>query len=417
MLDAVIRRKAQAAKSASVVLGGASLAKRNALLKAIASRLAGAVPSILAANRTDLKRAARTGLSPVMTERLTLNELRIAQMIRGVKDIIALPDPVGRILETVERPNGLRIEKKSVPLGVVGIIYESRPNVTIDASALCLRSGNAVLLRGGSEAIHTNKALAKIITEALKEMHLPVGCVGFVDTIDRKAVEAMIQLDELLDVVIPRGSSQFIKFIREHSRVPVIAHGEGNCHVFVDGSADLAMAEEIVFNAKVQRPSVCNAAEKLLVHEKIAPAFLPRIVARLRTAGVLIKGDAKTRSLVKGLTPATTADWPKEYLDLVIAVKIVQNLDDAISHIGTFGSHHSDAIVTGTPKNAERFLNEIDSAAVYANASTRFTDGFEFGLGAEMGISTQKLHARGPMGLSELTTVKYVIHGTGQTRV
>jgi glutamate-5-semialdehyde dehydrogenase len=416
MFEAAVKRKARSAKAASAVLSGTSLRKRNALLKAIASRLVSETPRILAANRKDLKRAADTGLAKVLTERLTLNEKRIAQMIAGVNDIIALPDAIGRVLDTVQRPNGLRIEKRSVPLGVIGIIYESRPNVTIDASALCLRSGNAVLLRGGSEAIHTNKALVKIIAMALKDCGLPPGCVGFIDTTDRQAVALMIRQDEAIDVIIPRGSSQLIAFIRENSTVPVIAHGEGNCHIFVDSSADLAMAEEIVFNAKVQRPSVCNAAEKLLVHEKIAPAFVPRIAARLRGAGVVIKGDARSRALVGGIVPATASDWPKEFLDLIIAVKVVKNVDEAITHIGTYGSHHSDAIVTDNAAHAERFLAAVDSAAVYVNASTRFTDGFEFGLGAEMGISTQKLHARGPMGLAELTTVKYVIHGTGQTR-
>jgi glutamate-5-semialdehyde dehydrogenase len=303
-----------------------------------------------------------------------------------------------------------------VPIGVVGIIYESRPNVTIDASALCLRSGNAVVLRGGSEAIATNKALVRIIALALKDARLPAGCVEFINTTDRNAVLALIRQDDAIDVIIPRGGAQLIHFIRTNSTVPVIAHGAGNCHVYIDAGADPDMAEDIVFNAKVQRPSVCNAAEKLLLHESIAPSFLPRIAARLRGAGVVVKGDAKARRIDRGILPATAADWVTEYLDLVIAVKIVKDLDEAIAHIDTFGSHHSDAIVTLNTKNAERFLDEVDSAAVYVNASTRFTDGFEFGLGAEMGISTQKLHARGPMGLAELTTFKYVIHGNGQIR-
>ncbi len=417
MLEDVIKRKARSAKAASTVLSGTSLQKRNALLKAIAARLASETQAILSANGKDLRLAARTGLSKVLTERLTLDEKRIGQMINGVKDIMALPDAIGRILETVDRPNGLHIEKQSVPLGVVGIIYESRPNVTIDASALCLRSGNAVLLRGGSEAIHTNKALVRIIAMAVKDMNLPSGCVEFIDTTDRKAVLAMIHQDDAIDVIIPRGGGRLISFIRANSTVPVIAHGEGNCHVYVDRSADLPMAEEIVFNAKVQRPSVCNAAEKLLVHETVARAFLPRMAARLRGAGVAIKGDQRARALVAGIVPAGPHDWPKEYLDLVIAIKVVKNVAEAIAHIGRFGSHHSDAIVTRSGKNAARFLREVDSAAVYVNASTRFTDGFEFGLGAEMGISTQKIHARGPMGLAELTTVKYVIRGTGQIRV
>lgn len=337
-------------------------------------------------------------------------------MIDGVKDVIKLPDPVGKVFEESKRPNGLRIRKMRVPLGAVGIIYESRPNVTIDASVLCLKSGNAVLLRGGSEAIHTNQKLVEIIKLALRDVMLPPGCVEFIDTTDRKAVMAMLKQEQYLDVIIPRGSRQLISFIRENSSVPVIAHGEGNCHVYVDNSADLAMAEEIVFNAKVQRPSVCNAAEKLLVHEDVATKFLPRIGKRLLHAGVEIRGDSKTLSLIESATRVEETDWYKEYLDLIIAMKVVKDIEEAIEHINHYGSHHSDAIVTGNKAHGERFLREVDSAAVYVNASTRFTDGFELGLGAEIGISTQKLHARGPMGLVELTCSKYVIHGSGQIR-
>jgi glutamate-5-semialdehyde dehydrogenase len=303
-----------------------------------------------------------------------------------------------------------------VPLGAVGIIYEARPNVTIDASVLCLKSGNAVLLRGGSEAIHTNKKLVEIIKKALQDVNLPTGCVEFIDTTDRKAVQLMLKQEKYLDVIIPRGSQKFISFIQKNSTVPVIAHGEGNCHIYVDSSAHLGKAEEIVFNAKVQRPSVCNAAEKLLVHEKIAAKFLPTIVSRLRQAGVEIRGDKNVCSIIKNAAPAQDADWYKEYLDLIIAIKTVRNLDDAIWHINHYGSHHSDAIVTSSKIHGERFLREVDSAAVYVNASTRFTDGFEFGLGAEIGISTQKLHARGPMGLAELTSTKFIVHGKGQIR-
>jgi glutamate-5-semialdehyde dehydrogenase len=337
-------------------------------------------------------------------------------MIQGVKGVIALPDPVGKVFARVKRPNGLRVERMRVPLGAIGIVYEARPNVTIDAAALCLKSGNAVLLRGGSEAIRSNTTLVEIIKLALTDVGLPSGCVEFIDITDREAVLTMLKQDQFLDVVIPRGSQQLIKFIQEHSSVPVIAHGEGNCHVFVDRSADLRKAEEIVFNAKVQRPSVCNAAEKLLIHRQIAATFLPRMATRLRKAGVEIRGDARTLAIMPDATPATEADWEKEYLDLIIAVKVVDNLDQAIAHINRWGSHHSDAIVTRTKGNGERFLREVDSAAVFVNASTRFTDGFEFGLGAEIGISTQKLHARGPMGLVELTSNKFIIHGTGQIR-
>ena len=404
------------AKEASAVLYNSSSKQKDGLLKAINRQIRGNIPAILKANRKDLVNAALTGLSAVLTERLTINEIRIGQMVRGVNDVIKLPDPVGNVIERTKRPNGLRIEKMRVPLGAVGIIYESRPNVTIDAAALCLKSGNAVLLRGGSEAINTNKQLVALIKKGLKDVSLPAGCVEFIESKDRAAVLEMLKQDKYLDVLIPRGSHQMIGFIQSNSSVPVIAHGEGNCHVYVDSSADLSMAEEIIFNAKVQRPSVCNAAEKLLVHESVAAQFLPRAARRLRMAEVEIRGDTKTLALVEHAVPATETDWSREFLDLIIAVKVVKDLDEAIQHINRFGSHHSDAIVTRNKRRGERFLREVDSATVYVNASTRFTDGFEFGLGAEIGISTQKLHARGPMGLEELTCLKYVVHGTGQIR-
>ena len=415
-MDQSIQEKARAAKEASRVLYTCSSAKKNSLLRAIIARLRSNTQHILDSNAEDLARARENGSSNVLLDRLTLDEKRIGQMITGVRDVITLHDPVGRVIERVKRPNGLRVEKMRVPLGTIGIIYEARPNVTVDAAALCLKSGNAVLLRGGSEAIRTNTTLVKIIRMALQDVRLPPGCVEFIDTTDREAVLTMIAQDRFLDVVIPRGSQQLIRFIQEHSTVPVIAHGEGNCHVFVDRSADLRKAEEIVVNAKVQRPSVCNAAEKLLVHKAIAQKFLPRVAARLRTAGVEIRGDEGACAILTNAVPASEADWTKEYLDLIIAVKVVGDLGQAIDHINRFGSHHSDAIVTGTKSNGEKFLREVDSAAVYVNASTRFTDGYEFGLGAEIGISTQKLHARGPMGLVELTSTKFVVHGTGQIR-
>ena len=416
MLDADIIKKAQSAKEASGILYNCTTAKKNSLLKAVNARLRSETSAILKANKKDLKNASKIGLQKVLLDRLTLNEQRITQMMDGVKDVAKLPDPVGNVIEKIQRPNGLLIEKMRVPLGAVGIIYEARPNVTIDASVLCLKSGNAVLLRGGSEALHTNKKLVEIIKMALQDVNLPTGCVEFIDTTDRKAVQLMLKQEKYLDVIIPRGSQKLISFIQQNSAVPVIAHGEGNCHIYVDSSANLANAEEIIFNAKVQRPSVCNAAEKLLVHEKVAEIFLPRVVQRLRQAGVEIRGDQKTRTIIKDTVHAQDADWFREYLDLIIAVKVVKNLDEAIWHINHYGSHHSDAIVTGNKTNGERFLREIDSAAVYVNASTRFTDGFEFGLGAEIGISTQKLHARGPMGLVELTSTKFVVHGKGQIR-
>jgi glutamate-5-semialdehyde dehydrogenase len=416
MLQEDVLIKARSIKEASGVLYNCTTAKKNSLLKAINLRLRSETPAILVANKEDLKRAENVGLSKVLLDRLTLNENRIEQMIQGVKDVIKLPDPVGKVFDKVKRPNGLIVEKMRVPLGAVGIIYEARPNVTIDASVLCLKSGNAVLLRGGSEALHSNRKLVATIKMALQDVKLPYGCVEFIDTTDREAVVCMLKQDKFLDVIIPRGSQQLIRYIQENSAVPVIAHGEGNCHVYVDSSANLKNAEDVVFNAKVQRPSVCNAAEKLLVHEKIAEKFLPKIVARLRQAGVEVRGDEKTLSIIYDAKIADETDWYKEYLDLIIAVKVIKNIDEAIHHINHFGSHHSDAIITGSKINGDKFLREVDSAAVYVNASTRFTDGYEFGLGAEIGISTQKLHARGPMGLTELTSTKYIVHGNGQIR-
>jgi glutamate-5-semialdehyde dehydrogenase len=413
---ATVREKALSVKQAGRILANVSTAKKNALLKAIASELKKETRTICDANAADLRLAKESGISDVLFDRLTLNEKRIAQMIAGVRDIMKLPDPVGEISGKLRRPNGLTIEKMRVPLGSIGIIYEARPNVTVDASVLCLKAGNTVLLRGGSEAIRTNTALVKIIKTALKKLHLPDGCVELIETTDRSAVAEMIKQDASLDVIIPRGSQSLIRFIAENSVIPVIVHGEGNCHVFVDSSADLAAAQRIVVNAKVQRPSVCNAAEKLLVHEKIAEKFLPIIAAALRSNHVELRGDERTVSIVPDIQPAEDADWPREYLDLMMAIKVVKNVDEAIAHINTYGTHHSDAIVTRNKRNGEKFLREVDSAAVYVNASTRFTDGFEFGLGAEIGISTQKLHARGPMGLVELTGTKFIVHGKGTVR-
>jgi glutamate-5-semialdehyde dehydrogenase len=411
-----VEKKASSVKRASGFLYTAGKARKNALLRAISSGLGRGEAEILRANRRDLAAARKAGAPAVLIDRLALDPQRIRQMIAGVDDIVALPDCVGEVFGRTDRPNGLIIEKMRVPLGAVGIIYEARPNVTIDAAALCLKSGNAVLLRGGSESIRTNKKLVAILKRALRETGFPSGCVEFIDTADRAAVVEMLSQDRYLDVIIPRGSQSLIRFIQGRSAVPVIAHGEGNCHVYVDHGADLRMALEIVFNAKVQRPSVCNAAEKLLVHEGIASAFLPRVAERLRRAGVELRGDVRTRALLPDVLPADEADWSREYLDLILAVKVVDSLEDAIEHINRYGSHHSDAIVTGRRAAGQMFLREVDSAAVYVNASTRFTDGFEFGLGAEIGISTQKLHARGPMGLVELTSAKFVVRGNGNIR-
>jgi len=416
MLEDDIVRKAQLVRQAGRILYNCSTAKKNDLLKAINARLRSETSAIIDANKIDLKNAEQSGLSKVLMDRLMLDKNRIGQMIAGVKDIIRLPDPVGKVFDKKKRSNGLLIEKMRVPLGAIGIIYEARPNVTIDASVLCLKSGNAVMLRGGSEAFHSNLKLVEIIKMALRDVGLPIGCVEFIGTTDRQAVMVMLKQDKFLDVIIPRGSQQLISLIQENSSIPVISHGEGNCHVYVDNSADLSMAEEIVFNAKVQRPSVCNATEKLLVHKKIAQKFLPRIINRLRKAGVEIRGDETTRTIIPDVKPAEETDWYKEYLDLIISVKVVDNFEEAVKHINQYGTHHSDAIVTKNKTTGEKFLREVDSAAVYVNASTRFTDGYEFGLGAEIGISTQKLHARGPMGLVELTSTKFIVHGKGQIR-
>ena len=416
MNQSPIEASARSMKDSSHHLVLRTTAEKNRLLKDIAYRLHLRAAAILEANKRDLDHAKTIGLSATLTDRLVLDEQGIEHMIRGIKDVIALPDPVGKVIERTKRPNGLRIDRVRVPIGAIGIIYEARPNVTVDAAALCLKAGSSVLLRGGSEAIHTNRALVDVLRESLRHEKLPESCVGFVDSTDRQDVLVMVKQDRFLDVIIPRGSQQLIRFIQENSTVPVIAHGEGNCHVFVDDAADLKKAIEIVLNAKTQRPSVCNAAEKLLVHRKIAAKFLPVVIRRLREAHVEVRGDDTVRSIVPGVLPAEPSDWYREYLDLIISVKVVKDVSEAIEHINRYGSHHSDAIVSKSKKNSERFLAEIDSAAVFANASTRFTDGYEFGLGAEIGISTQKLHARGPMGLAELTSTKFVVRGTGQVR-
>lgn len=411
-----VQQKAADVREASRILYSATTEKKNTFLRKLAHLLKDQRRNILIANRQDIEAAQNAGMSKVLLDRLLLNEQRIEQMIAGVNDVLALPDPVGKIVSKKKRPNGLIIERMRVPLGAVGIIYEARPNVTIDASILCLKAGNAVLLRGGSEALCTNAALVSVLKVALEKAGLPSSCVEFIDTPDRSAVTEMLKQEKYIDVIIPRGSQSLIRFVAENSTIPVILHGEGNCHVYVDKTADLAMAEEIVFNAKVQRPSVCNAAEKLLVHKSIAKKFLPRIAKRLQGAKVELRGDEAVRTILPNIVPATEDDWYREYLDLILAIKIVSSLDEAIQHINTYGSHHSDAIVTGTKSAGEKFLRDVDSAAVYVNASTRFTDGYEFGLGAEIGISTQKLHARGPMGLEELTCTKFVIHGRGNIR-
>jgi glutamate-5-semialdehyde dehydrogenase len=351
-----------------------------------------------------------------MLDRLAVGEATLAGMARGLAEVAALPDPVGSLGPARVRPNGLQVSRMRIPLGVIGIIYESRPNVTVDAAALCLKAGNAVILRGGSEALHSNRALAAVIGAALAEAGLPEAAVQVVPTSDRAAVTALLAQEEHVDLIIPRGGEDLIRFVVANSRIPVLKHYKGVCHVYVDEGADLAMAEEIAFNAKVQRPGVCNAMETLLVHRAEAGRFLPAAARRLSAAGVELRGCPEARGILPGIAPATEEDWPAEYLDLVLAVKVVAGMDEAIAHIAAYGSNHTEAIVTRDYDRARRFVSAVDSSVVLVNASTRFNDGGELGLGAEIGISTSKLHAFGPMGLEELTTTKFVVFGSGQVR-
>ncbi len=343
-------------------------------------------------------------------------EKRIREMIQSIEAVVALPDPVGQLLRTWTRPNGLTLQKIRVPLGVIGIIYESRPNVTSECASLCLKSGNVVVLRGGTESFRSNQAISQVLRQALRSTGLPEAAVSLIPIAERAGVDVMLQLDQEIDVIIPRGGEALIRKITHESKIPVIKHAKGVCHVYVDEAADLAMAEAIAFNAKCQRPATCNAMETLLVHERVASQLLPGLVKRLKEAKVEVRGDEATGAIVPAVTPATEEDWPAEYLDLILSVKVVRSFDEAVAHIGRYGSGHSDAIVTADEGHAKQFVRDVDSAAVYVNASTRFTDGFQFGLGAEIGISTDRLHARGPMGLEELTTYKYVVLGTGQIR-
>ncbi|MDD5353703.1 MAG: glutamate-5-semialdehyde dehydrogenase [bacterium] len=411
-----IIRRAAAAKRAAYALANISTEIKNKALLAMADALQAGKDDILFKNEIDVEAAKEAGLSAALIDRLSLTEARIAGMIKGLQEMAGLKDPVGEVLLSVERPNGLKINKVRVPLGVIGIIYESRPNVTVDTAGLCLKSGNAVILRGGSEAVNSNHILAKTIAAAAYATGIPEGAIQFIETTDRQAVLDMVKLDKFVDVIIPRGGEELIQFIKEHSTIPVISHGKGVCHTYVDIDADLKMAEEICFNAKVQRPGVCNAMETLLVHNGIALEFLPQMAARFTAAKVELRGDEKTLAILKGIKLAAEEDWSEEYLDLILSVKIVDTAEEAVAHINKFGSHHSETIVTKNKKRADEFMRAVDSAAVYWNASTRFTDGGEFGMGAEIGISTQKMHARGPMGLNELCSYKYMIYGNGQTR-
>lgn len=404
------------AKEASRRCARLGTTEKNKGLRTVAEELLSQGEYILKENARDVEAAVEKGMKPALVDRLRLTKQRIEDMAEGLRQIADLEDPIGEILCMKERPNGLRIGKKRAPMGVVGIIYESRPNVTADAFGLCFKTGNAVILRGGSDALASNQAIVHVIKEGLRKEKLPQDALLLVEDPDRKAVEEMMRLRDYIDVLIPRGGAGLIASVVENSTVPVIETGTGNCHIFVDASADLTMATDIIENAKTQRMGVCNACESLVIHQEIAEEALPKIVNRLKAHGVEIRGDERVRQIVPEVAAADEEDWGREYLDAVISIRIVNSLDEAIAHINRYNTGHSEAIITNHYGNALKFQDEVDAAAVYVNASTRFTDGFEFGFGAEIGISTQKLHARGPMGLEALTTVKYVIFGNGQIR-
>jgi glutamate-5-semialdehyde dehydrogenase len=404
------------AKTAARRLAYLSTKTKNDALEAMARALQEAQAFILEANSHDIKAAKERGMSEAMQDRLLLTGSRINAMAAGLREVAALPDPIGEVIDGVRRPNGLEIRRVRVPLGVIGIIYESRPNVTVDAAALCLKAGNAVVLRGGSEAIHSNIALARVISQAAIEAGVPAGAIELVESTDRAAAQRLMRMNGVVDVLIPRGGAGLIQTVVRTATVPTIETGVGNCHVYVDSAADLELAEKLTVNSKCQRPSVCNAAETLLVHRDVAEIFLPRVGKALQERGVELRGDDRTRALVPNVTPATDDDYYAEFLALIMAVRVVNNLDEAMDHIDTYGSKHTELIVTRDYNAAQRFVREVDASTVNVNASTRFTDGGQFGLGAEIGISTQKLHARGPMGLREITSTKFIVQGDGQVR-
>lgn len=404
------------AKEASYELGILSTEEKDNALFLMAEELINYKKEILEANNIDLENAKEKGISDALLDRLSLSNDRIEDMANGLRDIAKLQDPVGEVVSMWQRPNGIQIGQKRVPIGVVGIIYESRPNVTCDAAGLCLKTGNASILRGGSDAINSNKAIVKALKKGIQRAGLPINAVQLVEDTSREVATEMMRLNKFIDVLIPRGGAGLIQSVVKNSTVPVIETGTGNCHIYIDENADFEMARNIVINAKASRPGVCNAAEKLIVNEKIAKEFLPIIVESLRENNVLAKGDEKVKSIINDIEKVNDEEWGVEYLDYIIAIKIVSNVDEAINHINNYGTGHSECIVTESYKNSQKFLQRVDAAAVYVNASTRFTDGGEFGFGAEIGISTQKLHARGPMGLKELTTIKYIIYGNGQIR-
>ncbi|MCK5218224.1 glutamate-5-semialdehyde dehydrogenase [bacterium] len=407
---------AKRAKKAARIMAAAGTAAKNLALQNMAQTIESRQAEILKANGEDLAAARQAGISGALLDRLTLNGTRIREMVKGLREMIELPDPIGEVEMERVRPNGLRVGRMRVPLGVLGMVYEARPNVTADAAGLCIKSGNAVILRGGSEAIRSCRAIGQCVTEAVQAAGLPSEAVQVVETTDRQAVTELITLDGLIDCVIPRGGRAFLQWVARTATVPVIRHGDGNCHVYIDSPVDMEMAVKIAVNSKVQRPGVCNAAETLLVHAEVAPRILPVLLSRFSEAGVELRGCQRTREIYPAAQPAKEDDWMTEYLDMILAVRVIENMTAAMDHIAQYGSGHSEAIVTSDYMHAERWLREVDASSVLVNASTRFTDGGQFGLGAEIGISTQKLHARGPMGIRELTTTKFIVRGQGQIR-
>ena len=408
--------KAGKAKAASRQLANISTEIKNNALFKMAAGLEHGAAKLISENRKDLVEAEKKGLSKAMIDRLTLNHDRIKAMADGLREVAALPDPVGEVIKMWRRPNGMEVGRMRVPIGLIGIIYESRPNVTADSAALCLKSGNGVLLRGGSEAVHSNTAIVDVLTKAGVEAGIPDGAVSFIENPDRACVMEMLKTSQYVDLIIPRGGEGLIKMVSENSTIPVIKHDKGVCHIYVDSNADLAMASDICFNAKVQRPGTCNAMEAMLVHKDLSRTFLPAVLKRFTDAGVEIRGCARTQEIMQGVKAATDKDWDTEYNDLVLNVKVVDSMEEAMDHIAAHGSQHSEAIVTSDYQRSRRFVREVDASAVFVNASTRLNDGFEFGLGAEIGISTTRIHARGPMGLEELTSTKFIVLGCGQIR-
>jgi glutamate-5-semialdehyde dehydrogenase len=415
-LAATIRTLAVRAREAARNVAALDTGRKNRVLERMAEVLLAEQASIRRENEKDLAAGRDKGLSGAMLDRLTLSDKVMAAMVAGLREVAALPDPVGEISEMVKRPSGIVVGRMRIPLGVIGMIYESRPNVTVDAAALCLKAGNAILLRGGSEAIHSNLALAGVLQDCLRAEGIDPGAIQVIPTTEREAINEMLKLEELIDLVIPRGGEGLIRFVAENSRIPVLKHYKGVCHIFVDGDADFEKATAVVMNSKVQRPGVCNALETLLVHQDVAQEFLPKVGEALAGAGVEIRGCPRTRAILGQAKEAAEADWGAEFLDLILAVKVVADLDAAMDHIVRYGSQHTESIITNNYTHAQRFLREVDASAVMVNASTRFSDGGQFGLGAEIGISTTKLHAYGPMGLKELTTRKFIVYGDGQVR-